>query len=122
MLSQTEIFGAIRVRKHKMFDAVFAGKDLADWRAILDAHGLIFGVVAEVDDMPGDHQMLENDVLVPFEGGGMLTINSPIWIEGEDKVQPRHAPEIGEHSDAVLQKFGCDEAEIRRLRACGAVR
>ncbi len=25
MLSQTEIFGAIRVRKHKMFDAVFAG-------------------------------------------------------------------------------------------------
>ena len=105
-----------------IFDAVFAGKDLADWRAILDAHGLIFGVVAEVDDMPGDHQMLENDVLVPFEGGGMLTINSPIWIEGEAKVQPRHAPEIGEHSDAVLQKFGCDEAEIRRLRACGAVR
>jgi segregation and condensation protein A len=25
LLSQTEIFGAIRVRKHKMFDAVFAG-------------------------------------------------------------------------------------------------
>src|SRR6266566_3053056 len=105
-----------------IFDEVFAGKTLADWRAILDAHGLIFGVVAEVDELPGDRQMLENDVLVPFQGEGMLTINSPIWIEGEKKVEPRHPPQIGQHSDEVLRKFGCDEAEIRRLRACGAVR
>ena len=105
-----------------IFDGVFAGKDLADWRAILDAHGLIFGVVAEVDELPGDRQMLENDVLVPFQGDGMLTINSPIWIEGEDKVEPRHPPQIGQHSDEVLRRFGCDETEIRRLRACGAVR
>ncbi len=101
---------------------MFAGKDLADWRTILDAHGLIFGVVAEVDDVPGDRQMLENDVLVPFQGESMLTINSPIWIEGEDKVEPRLPPQVGEHSDEVLRKFGWDEAEIRRLRACGAVR
>jgi len=105
-----------------IFDEVFAGKDLADWRTILDAHGLIFGVVAEVDDVPGDRQMLENDVLVPFQGESMLTINSPIWIEGEDKVEPRLPPQVGEHSDEVLRKFGWDEAEIRRLRACGAVR
>jgi len=105
-----------------IFDGVFAGKNLADWRAILDAHGLIFGVVAEVDELPSDRQMLENDVLVPFQGDGMLTINSPIWIEGEKKVEPRHPPQIGQHSDEVLRKFGCDETEIRRLRACGAVR
>ena len=105
-----------------IFDGVFAGKDLADWRAILDADGLIFGVVAEVDELPSDRQMLENDVLVPFQGDGMLTINSPIWIEGEDKVAPRHPPQIGQHSDEVLRRFGCDETEIRRLRACGAVR
>jgi len=105
-----------------IFDEVFAGKTLADWRAILDAHGLIFGVVAEVDELPGDRQMLENDVLVPFQGEGMLTVNSPIWIEGEEKVEPRHPPQIGQHSDEVLRKFGCDETEIRRLRACGAVR
>jgi crotonobetainyl-CoA:carnitine CoA-transferase CaiB-like acyl-CoA transferase len=105
-----------------IFDEVFARKDLGDWRAILDAHGLIFGVVAEVDELPGDRQMLENDVLVPFQGNGMLTINSPIWIEGEAKVEPRQAPGVGEHSDEVLRKFGWDETEIRRLRACGAVR
>jgi len=105
-----------------IFDEVFATKDLAQWRAILDAHGLIFGVVAEVDELPGDRQMLDNDVLVPFEDGGMLTLNSPVWIEGEQKVAPRAAPEIGQDSDAVLRKFGCDDAEIARLRACGALR
>ena len=70
---------------------------------------------------PDDRQMLENDVLVPFQGDGMLTINSPIWIEDETKVEPKHPPAIGQHSDEVLRKFGCDEAEIRRLRGCGAV-
>jgi crotonobetainyl-CoA:carnitine CoA-transferase CaiB-like acyl-CoA transferase len=105
-----------------IFDEVFVGKDLAEWRVILDGHGLIFGVVAEADDLPGDRQMLENDVLVPFEGGGMLTVNSPIWIDGEAKVEPRQPPTIGQHSDEVLRKFGCDEAEIGRLRAGGTVR
>jgi formyl-CoA transferase len=83
---------------------------------------LIFGVVAEADDLPSDRQMLENDVLVPFQGGGMLTVNSPIWIDGESKVEPRQPPAVGQHSDEVLRKFGCDEAEIGRLRASGTVR
>src|SRR5437899_10279977 len=102
-----------------IFDTIFAAKDLAEWRAILDAPGLIFGLVAEVEDIPGDRQMLENDVLVPFEGDGTLTVNSPIWIEGEAKVKPRQPPGIGEHSDEVLRKFGYEAADIRRLRACG---
>ena len=104
-----------------IFDTIFATKDLAEWRAILDAHGLIFGVVAEVDEIPSDRQMLDNDVLVPFASGGMLTVNSPLWIDGEEKVTPRAAPDIGRDSDAVLRRFGCDDAEIARLRACGVV-
>jgi crotonobetainyl-CoA:carnitine CoA-transferase CaiB-like acyl-CoA transferase len=58
---------------------------------------------------------------VPFENDTMLTINSPIWIDGSKKVQPRRAPDIGEHSDQVLREAGYDEASIRQLRASGAV-
>ena len=104
-----------------IFDAIFATKDLAEWRAILDAGGLIFGLVAEAEDIPGDRQMLENGVLVPFEDDTVLTVNSPLWVEGEEKVKPRRPPAIGEHSDEVLRKFGYDAARIRELRACGAV-
>src|SRR6202142_3773765 len=89
-----------------IFDEVFAGKDLGEWRGILDGNGLVFGVVGILDDIPNDKQMLDNDVLVPFAGDTMLTVNSPIWIDGAKKVKPRRAPGIGEHSDEILREAG----------------
>jgi len=65
--------------------------------------------------------MMENDVLVPFENDTMLTINSPIWIEGNQKIKPRRAPGIGEHSDEILREAGYDEATIQDLKAAGVV-
>jgi crotonobetainyl-CoA:carnitine CoA-transferase CaiB-like acyl-CoA transferase len=105
----------------KIFDEIFATKDLAEWRKTLDGNGLVFGVVGILDDIPNDQQMLDNDVLVPFEGDGMLTINSPIWVDGSKKKPPRHAPNIGEHSDEILRAAGYDEASIKQLRATGTV-
>ena len=77
--------------------------------------------MAALDDIPGDRQMLANDVLVPFANDTMLTINSPFWVAEADKVVPRKAPGIGEHSDEVLRKAGYADADIARLRAGGAV-
>jgi crotonobetainyl-CoA:carnitine CoA-transferase CaiB-like acyl-CoA transferase len=105
----------------KIFDDIFATKDLAEWRKILDGNGLVFGVVGILDDIPNDQQMLDNEVLVPFENDTMLTINSPIWVDGAKKVQPRKPPGIGEHSDEILRNAGYDEAAIQTLRASGAV-
>jgi formyl-CoA transferase len=105
----------------KVFDEIFATKDLAEWRKTLDGNGLVFGVVGILDDIPNDKQMLENEVLVPFENDTMLTVSSPIWVDGSKKVQPRHPPGLGEHSDEILREAGYDEASIRQLRASGAV-
>jgi crotonobetainyl-CoA:carnitine CoA-transferase CaiB-like acyl-CoA transferase len=104
-----------------IFDEAFAGKTLAEWRSLLDGNGLVFGVVGILDDIPTDRQMIENDVLVPFENDNMLTINSPIWVDGSDKVKPRRPPEIGEHSEEILREAGYDETAIRDLKAAGAV-
>jgi len=105
----------------KIFDDIFATRDLAEWRRILDGNGLVFGVVGILDDIPEDKQMIENEVLVPFEGETMLTISSPIWVDGSKKVRPRRPPGIGEHSDEILRGAGYDEEAIRQLRASGAV-
>src|SRR5262249_48056028 len=104
-----------------ILDAVFAAKDLAVWRAMLDAHDLITGAVATMEDIPGDKQMLANDVLVPLANEGMLTVNSPFWVAESEKVAPRPAPGIGEHSDEVLRALGYAAADIVALRASGAV-
>jgi len=105
----------------EILDQVFATKRLAEWRAILDGNDLIFGVVATLDDVAEDRQMLANEVLVPIAGDTMLTVNSPFWVEGSAKVAPRRAPGLGEHSDDVLRENGFDGTEIRRLRSGGAV-
>jgi crotonobetainyl-CoA:carnitine CoA-transferase CaiB-like acyl-CoA transferase len=105
----------------KIFDEIFAGKPLAEWRKILDGNGLVFGVVGILDDIPNDQQMIDNEVLVPFENDTMLTISSPIWVDGSKKVQPRKPPGLGEHSDEILRNAGYDEAAIEKLRASGAV-
>jgi len=105
----------------RLFDEIFATRDLAEWRTRLDGNGLVFGVVGILDDIPTDRQMIDNDVLVPFEGDSMLTVNSPIWVDGSQKTAPRRPPNVGEHSDEVLREAGYDEAAIRQLRNLGAV-
>jgi crotonobetainyl-CoA:carnitine CoA-transferase CaiB-like acyl-CoA transferase len=104
-----------------IFDAIFATRDLAEWRGILDGNGLVFGVVGILDDIPSDQQMIDNEVLVPFAGERLMTVNSPIFIDGASKVPPRHPPAIGEHSDQILRQAGYDETAIAQLRASGTV-
>jgi formyl-CoA transferase len=50
-----------------------------------------------------------------------MTVNSPIWIKGQEKVKPRRAPHVGEHSEAVLREAGFSDAEIGVLRAEGVI-
>ena len=58
---------------------------------------------------------------MPFADGSSLTVNSPIWIRGQDKAKPRPAPTVGEHSDEVLRDAGYSDAEIRSLRTEGVI-
>jgi formyl-CoA transferase len=105
----------------RILDEMFATRDLAEWRKILDGNGLVFGVIGILDDIPHDRQMIENEVLVPFENDTMLTVNSPIFIDGARKVAPRKPPGLGEHSDEILRQAGYDDDAIRKLRSSGAV-
>jgi crotonobetainyl-CoA:carnitine CoA-transferase CaiB-like acyl-CoA transferase len=105
----------------RILDGIFATRDQTEWRAILDAAGLIFGIVADMDEIADDPQMLASEALVPFADSSSLTVNSPIWIRGQEKVRPRAAPSVGEHSEAVLREAGYNEAEIGALRAEGVI-
>ena len=102
-------------------DAAFSTRDRADWRARLNARGILFEIVAPVTDVPNDPQALKNDILVPFADSDLKTVNSPIWISGEDKVAPRMAPDLGQHTDEVLREIGFGDADITRMRATKAV-
>jgi formyl-CoA transferase len=104
-----------------VFDEIFAAKDRSEWRTILTANGLVFDVVASAQDIPSDKQLMANDILVPFDGESVLTVTSPLFIEGQEKVKPRRPPGVGEHSDEILREAGYDAQSIQALRQAGAV-
>ena len=104
-----------------ILDSIFSTRDQAEWRSILDEAGLIFGIVADMDEIHQDEQILASAALVPFTDGSSLTVNSPLWVAGEEKLPPRPAPEIGQHSEEILREAGYAEPEIRAMREAGII-
>ena len=103
-----------------ILDVAFAERTLADWRPILDARGLTFGIVGTVEEVARDPQALAAGILRPLADTGMMTIDSPFTITDVAKVPITIAPGQGEHSSVVLRDAGYSEAEIDRLRTAGA--
>jgi crotonobetainyl-CoA:carnitine CoA-transferase CaiB-like acyl-CoA transferase len=104
-----------------ILDALFAQRDLAEWRRILDDAGIIFGIVAETQDIAEDEQALAAGHLVPFVDADFMTVNSPFEIRGQEKIRPRVAPSVGQHNEQVLRDAGYGAAEIAALREAGAI-
>lgn len=104
-----------------LLDERFAQRDQQAWCALLDPAGITFSAVSTLSDLASDAQMHAAGALVPFAEGPGFTISSPFALNGAPKVAPAPAPEIGEHTEAILREAGYDDAAIARLRAARAV-
>ncbi|MGW1410837.1 CaiB/BaiF CoA transferase family protein [Streptomyces sp. NPDC002403] len=107
-----------------LLDKTFATRTLAEWREVLDAADLTYGVAQTIDEFARDPQLTANRILVPIEDGSAeppLTVDGPVRLDQERKVPPRRAPGLGEHTDTVLRDLGFDEAAITGLREAEVV-
>jgi formyl-CoA transferase len=107
-----------------ILDAVFAERDWAEWRRVLEAAGIAFGVVGTVDEIPHDPQMRASGALVPLadpRAGASFTVSSPLQISGQEKVPATMAPELGEHTVEVLREAGFAAAEIEAWLRAGVI-
>jgi len=103
-----------------LLDKAFATRPLAEWRELFNAAELTYGVVQTLEEAAHDPQLIANQVVVPVDDGSaqpLLTIDSPVHLDQEQKVRPRPAPALGQHTEAVLQELGFDATAIAGLRA-----
>jgi len=105
-----------------ILDAVFATRTLAEWTARFEAHRVTFGVVQHWQSLPQDAQMRANGVFRTIvDLPGRESVDSPLYVDGAEKIPPHAAPEIGAHTREVLQGIGISDEEIAQWARDGAV-
>lgn len=98
-------------------------KTAAQWLDIFaeaDVPAAVMGTMAELID---DQQIAINHMTrPPVEDIGMTqVIQDPINVEGMARVGAKKAPELGEHTDAVLAELGYSSEQIAQLRSNGVL-
>ncbi|RLA43146.1 MAG: CoA transferase [Gammaproteobacteria bacterium] len=102
----------------------FKTRDLLEWRERLGAQKLTFSVLATMEEVIDDPQVLANDMLIDVEGhdyGRGQAVNSPFWVEGSDKVPARIGPEPGASGADILRELGYSEDNITTLSQKGVI-
>ena len=106
-----------------IIDASVGSKDMAEWKGILRSNDVIWGPVPGTQQAARDAQMEANGVFAEIQPG-LRTVTNPLTIDGVEKVKPRMAPAVGEHTAEVLRSAGLTEEAIhdmfKRSVACGA--
>jgi len=101
---------------------IFKTRTTAEW--------IDFGIEVNVPIAPiytphtvqQDPQFLDRMEWFPADVLGADQLPFPVKIAGEEPLVPTKAPEVGEHTDAVLRDvLGYDDAKIAELRAAGAI-
>jgi crotonobetainyl-CoA:carnitine CoA-transferase CaiB-like acyl-CoA transferase len=105
------------------WSATLRSEDIVD---LLRTHDVPVGpvrTVEEVFDEPGlRRRRAVVDIDLPFEGTRVIGPGIPILMSGGDPVLDVPAPELGQHTDEVLQSLaGVDAAQLAAWRADGVI-
>lgn len=99
--------------------AHFASRPRADWIALTVGSDACLAPVLTFEESLKDPQLRARDAFTEVEG---------IWhpvpaprFERAGTVHPRPAPQVGENTDEVLERFGFSATEVAQLRADGAI-
>lgn len=90
------------IRRHRegliaTLDAIFASRNLDEWKSRLDAAGVLWQPIASPHDVLADPQLHENGMTQPVIDGNILAdmVTSPFSINREKRA-PSSAPRLGE--------------------------
>jgi formyl-CoA transferase len=117
-----------RVRNHRALaeriEAITLAKSRAYWLGLLDANEIPCGPINDYAQVFDDPQVQAREMVVETDHpslGRLRTLGSPIKMSATPPDVSRRAPQLGEHTDAVLTEAGFSAAEIAALRQAKAI-
>jgi crotonobetainyl-CoA:carnitine CoA-transferase CaiB-like acyl-CoA transferase len=105
------------------FDQAFDALAFEEIARRLDAADLVWAPVQSPADVAADPQVAASGALVQVEdgqGGTYASPAAPARFPGADAEVRPAAPQLGEHTRAILAELGYDEAEVETMLAEGA--
>jgi formyl-CoA transferase len=102
--------------------SAIAGKSSQEWMTEFKDADVPVTLVADVQTVAEDPQIEANGMLMDGADTGMpQVVKPPINIENLPTRNVRRAPEIGEHTDQILDELGFTSEEIGQLHSDGIV-
>ena len=100
---------------------IFKQKSSAEWLQFSEDENTPIAPVYNAKTAPTDPQFQHRLPFYSIEDLGAEQLPLPVKIIGEEPLVPSKAPEVGEHTDEILQEIlGYDESLIADLRDNGA--
>lgn len=108
-----------------IFDEALEQKTTEEWLRAFSEVGIACGPVNTVDKAAKDPQILSRGMFVdlPYpKSGAVRVVNSPIKLSRTPAAVERISPELGEHTEKVLEEWlGLRSEDVRALRKQGVV-
>jgi formyl-CoA transferase len=119
---------ASRVRNREALaeriEAITVTQRRAHWLALLEANDIPCGPINDYREVFADPQVQARAMVVETDHpalGHIRTLGSPIKMSATPPDVSRRAPQLGEHTDEVLNEAGFSREQIAALRAAGAI-
>jgi crotonobetainyl-CoA:carnitine CoA-transferase CaiB-like acyl-CoA transferase len=105
-------------------DEVFGTDTVEHWAPRLDAAGVLWDRVADLPEVISDPQARAAGLFAEIDdprAGRFETLAAPFEIADADVAVRGPAPEVGEHTDLVLERFGVDPGRVAELVDAGVL-
>ncbi len=112
-----------RVEAIRILDEIFAARTLAEWREALRNVTGVWAPAQKAIELHDDPQVIANGYIGPVaasDGSSFPLVSNPVQFD-ESPVPLVRAPEVGEHTEEILQEMGLDWDRILALKAEGAI-